>query len=100
MGVMYPGQVIRSAVYSGPLGTHRTGATLFASIIVLEGFPWIKCYRLQTQGSQRTRSCCSLDTMGDEAVHTQFLTGLNEAALDVVPVARRLDAEKGSDVGG
>lgn len=56
-GVMYPGQVIRSSVYSGPLGTHRTGATLFSGIIVHKGFPWIKCYRLQTQGSQRTHSC-------------------------------------------
>lgn len=98
---MYPGEVIRSVVYSGSLGTHRTAATLFTSIIVQEDFPWIKCYRLQTQGSQRTRSCCSVDTMGDEPVHTLFLTGLNEAALDVVPVTCRLDAEKESrDVGG
>lgn len=95
--VMYPGQVIRSAVYSGPQGTHRTGDTLFTSIIVYEGFPWIRCYRLQTQGSQRTCSCCSMSTMGDEAV----LTDLNKATLDVVPVARRLDMEKeGSNVGG
>lgn len=74
-GVMYPGQVIRSAGYSGPLGTHRTGATLFTGIFVHKGFPWIKCYRLQTQGSQRTHSCFSMSTMGDEAVHTPFLTG-------------------------
>lgn len=87
---MYPGQVIGSAVYSGPLGTHRTGATLFPSVIVHEGFPWIRCYRLQTQGSQRTRCCCSTGTMGDEAVHTLFLTDLNKATLEVVPAARRL----------
>lgn len=86
---MYPGQVIRSAVYSGPLGTHRTGTTLFATVIVREGFPWIKCYGLQTQGSQRTRSCCSMGTAGDEAAHTMFLTDLNETTLDVVPLARR-----------
>lgn len=97
---MYPGQVIRSAVYSGPLGTHRTGATLSTGIIVHKGFPWIKCYRLQTQGSQRTRSCCSTSTMGDEAVHTPFLTDLNEATLDAVPVARRLDVEKEGGHGG
>lgn len=98
---MYPGQVIRSVVYSGPLGTHRTGDTLFASVIVHEGFPWIKCCRLQTQGSQRTRCCCSMSTMGDEAVHTAFLTDLNKATLDVVPMAPRLDMEKeGSDGGG
>lgn len=98
---MYPGQVIRYAVYRGPLGTHRTGATLFTGIIVHKGFPWIKCYRLQTQGSQRIRSCFSMGTMGDEAVHTPFLTDLNKATLDVVPVARRLDVEnEGSDCGG
>ena len=39
--------------------------------------------------------------MGDGAVHTRFLTELNKATLDVVPAARRLDAEKeGSDGGG
>lgn len=92
-GVMYPGQVIRSAVYSGPLGTHSTGATLFTGIIVHKGFPWIRCYRLQTQGSQRTHRP-SMSTMGDEAVHTRFLTELNEATLDVVPVACRVDVEK------
>lgn len=76
---MYPGQVIRPAVYSGPLGTNRTGATLFASVIVRKGFPWIKCHRLQTQGSQRARSCCSMGTMGAKAAHTPFLSDLNEA---------------------
>lgn len=95
---MYPGQVIRSALYSGPLRTHKTGTTLFAGVIVHKGFPWIKCYRLQTQGSQRTHSCCSMSTMGDEAVHTPFLTDLNKATLDVVPLASGLDIEKeGSD---
>lgn len=98
---MYPGQVIRSAGYSGSLGTHRTGATLFTRLIVHEDFPWIKCYRLQTQESQRTHSCCSVDMMGDETVHTLFLTGLNEVALDAVPLTCCLDAEKeSSDVGG
>lgn len=35
------------------------------------------------------------------AVHTPFLTDLNEATLDGVPLARRLEVEKeGSDGGG
>lgn len=72
-GVMYPGQVLRPAVYSGPLGTYRTGPTLFVCVIVPEGFPWIKCCRVQTQQSQRTPSWCSMSVMGDEAVHTLFL---------------------------
>lgn len=84
---MYPGRVIRAALYSGPLRTHRTGNALFASVFVHKGFPWIKCYRLLTQGSQRTHSCCSMSTMGDEAVHTPFLIDLNKVALDVVPLA-------------
>lgn len=79
---------------------HRTGATLSAGVIVHEGFPWIKCYRLQTQGSQRTRSCCSMSTMGDEAVHTPFLTDLNKATLDVVPLAGYGEGGGGVDGGG
>lgn len=90
---MYPGQVIRSALYSGSPGTRRTGATLFASVFVRAGFPWIKFYRLQTMGSQRTHSCCSMSTMGEEAVHALFLTDLNEATLDVVPLVCCLDTE-------
>lgn len=78
---MYPGQVIRSVVYSGPRGTYRTEATLFNGIIVHMGFPWIKCYRLQTQGSQRTRRSYSMGTLGDGAVHTPFPTGLNEVMM-------------------
>lgn len=72
----------------GPPGALRTGATLFPSIIVLNGFPWIKCYRLQTQRSQRPHSCF-MSTMGDEVGHTQFLTDLNE-----IQVAHRLDTER------
>lgn len=37
-GVMYPGQVLRPAVYSGPLGTCRTGPALFACYCE-RGFP-------------------------------------------------------------
>lgn len=77
-GVMYPGQVLRPAVYSGTLGTNRTGPTLFACVIVHEGFPWIKCCRVQTQESQRTPSWCSMSVMGDEAIHTLFLPWCDE----------------------
>ncbi len=42
-----------------------------------------------------------MSTMGDKAVHTLFLTVLNKATLDAVPVAQCLDTEeKGSDGGG
>lgn len=42
---------------------------------------------------------CLVSMMGDEAVHTPFLTDLNEATLDVVPVARYQDVEKEYDGG-
>ncbi len=42
-----------------------------------------------------------MSTMGDRAVHTLFLTDLNKATLDAVPVAQRLDMEEeGRDGGG
>lgn len=96
-GVMYPGQVIRSALYGGPLGRLRTGETLFDCVIVHEGFPWIKCCSLQTHRSQRTRSFCLMSTMGDKSVRTLIWI---RATLDVAPLARRLHVEKESGTGG
>lgn len=78
------GDVSRTGYRICTMGTHRTGATLFTAAIVHKGFPWIKCYRLQTQRSQRTHSCCSMSTMGDEAVCTPFHTPLNKATPDLV----------------
>lgn len=96
-GVMYPGQVIRSALYGGPLGRLRTRDTLFDCVIVHEGFPWIKCCSLQTHRSQRTRSFCLMSTMGDKSVRTLIWI---RATLDVIPLARRLHVEKESGTNG
>lgn len=91
-GAMYPGQVIRSALYGGPLERLRTGGALFDCVIVHEGFPWIKCCSLQTHRSQRTRSFCLMSAMGDKSVRTLIRI---RATLDVVPLARCLACGKG-----
>lgn len=96
-GAMHPGQVIRSALYGGPLGRLRTGGTLFDRVIVHEGFPWIKCCSLQTHRSQCTRSFCLMSTMGDRSVRTLIRI---RATLDVVPLARCVQVEKEIGTGG